>query len=201
MKTSPNKPFSSSTGTKLLLGVTGLLLFAYLPVHLAGNLMVFAGPSTFNGYSHLLISNPLIYPLEIGLGLIFLMHIYKAVTNYRANRQARPTPYYKKEWAGKPSRKTWSSTTMIWTGLFTLLFIVVHLVGLKFGQHYEAAGHPGVRDLYRLEVEHFANPLTVVFYVVSMVVIGFHLWHGFWSAFQSLAVSRPEPQMRLQRRS
>ena len=120
MKTSPNKPFSSSTGAKFLLAVTGLLLFAYLPLHLAGNLMLFAGPTTFNGYSHLLISNPLIYPIEIGLGLIFAMHIYKAVTNFLANRKARPTPYYKKEWAGKPSRKTAASTFMIWTGGLTL---------------------------------------------------------------------------------
>jgi hypothetical protein len=71
---------SSSVGTKVLIGVTGLLLFAYLLLHLAGNLLVFAGPSTFNEYAHVLISNPLTTPVEIALLLVFLLHVYKTVT-------------------------------------------------------------------------------------------------------------------------
>ena len=82
--------FSSSVGTKLLIGLTGLALFAYLILHLAGNALIFAGPETFNEYSHALISNPLILPIEIALLAIFLLHVYKAVTNYVANRAARP---------------------------------------------------------------------------------------------------------------
>ena len=72
------------------MGATGLLLVVYLILHLAGNLLLFLGPEIFNGYSHLLISNPLIVPVEIGLGAIFVLHVYKAVTNYAANRRARP---------------------------------------------------------------------------------------------------------------
>ena len=71
--------FSSSVGTKLLVGLTGLLLFAYLLLHLAGNLLVFAGQETFNEYSHMLISNPLVVPAEIGLLGVFLLHVYKTV--------------------------------------------------------------------------------------------------------------------------
>src|SRR2546426_10268985 len=78
--------FSSSVGTKLLIGLTGLALFAYLILHLAGNALIFAGPETFNEYSHALVSNPLILPIEIGLLAIFLLHVNKAVTNYFANR-------------------------------------------------------------------------------------------------------------------
>ena len=178
--------FSSSTGTKILIALTGLGLFAYLIVHLAGNLLFFAGPRTFNHYSHALISNPLIYVMEVGLGGIFLVHLYKAARNFLLNRAARPAPYHKKEWAGKPSRKTLASSTMIGSGIITVAFIIVHLVGIKFGAHYEEADSHGVRDLYRTQVEHFSNPLTLGFYLVALLVIGFHTWHGFWSAFQSL---------------
>ena len=88
--------FSSSVGTKLLIGLTGLLLFLYLILHLAGNALIFAGPEIFNAYSHTLISNPLIVPIEIGLLIVFIIHVYKAVTNYIENRAARPIGYNEK---------------------------------------------------------------------------------------------------------
>src|SRR3982751_5576058 len=85
--------FSSSVGTKLLIGLTGLGLFVYMLLHLVGNVLIFAGPETFNAYSHTLISNPLLLPVEIGLLAIFLLHVYKAITNYVANNAARPIRY------------------------------------------------------------------------------------------------------------
>ena len=109
--------FSSTVGTKLLIGLTGLALFAYLILHLIGNVLIFAGPDTFNAYSHRLISNPLIVPIEIGLLAVFLLHIYKAITNYLANRGARPIGYEMKKFAGHASRKSVASSTMIWSGL------------------------------------------------------------------------------------
>src|SRR5574338_734963 len=96
--------FSSTVGTKLLIGLTGLALFAYLILHLAGNVLIFFGQDVFNEYSHLLISNPLIVPIEIGLLLIFLLHIYKTVTNYFSNSAARPVGYAEKKYAGHTSR-------------------------------------------------------------------------------------------------
>ena len=107
--------FSSSVGTKLLVGLTGLFLLAYLLLHLAGNLLVFAGQEAFNGYAHMLISNPLVVPAEIGLLGVFLLHVYKTVAMWLRNRGARPVGYQKKTWAGHTSRKSLSSTTMIWT--------------------------------------------------------------------------------------
>src|SRR5258708_4573864 len=102
LTTSPNfrRVFSSSVGTKLLIGLTGLALFAYMLLHLAGNLLIFLGRDTFNEYSHLLVSNPLIVPIEIGLLLVFLIHTYKAITMWRNNKAARPVGYRKKEMAG-----------------------------------------------------------------------------------------------------
>ena len=108
--------FSSSVGTKLLMGVTGLLLFGYLLLHLVGNLLVFAGQDTFNHYSHALISNPLVAPAEIALLLLFLLHIYKAVVMWTKNHAARPVRYEQKSWAGYTSRKSVASTTMSWSG-------------------------------------------------------------------------------------
>src|SRR3954465_11449177 len=118
--------FSTSVGTKILIGVTGLALFFELIVHIAGNLMVFGGPAFFNKYAYTLESNPLIPVIEIGLLLIFLIHVYKTVRMFLGNQQARPVRYQQKRFAGRPSRKTIASSTMIVSGLWLLLFIIVH---------------------------------------------------------------------------
>jgi succinate dehydrogenase / fumarate reductase cytochrome b subunit len=188
--------FSSSVGTKLLIGTTGLLLFAYLLLHLAGNLLVFTGQNTFNEYSHTLISNPLVVPVEIGLALVFILHVYKTVSMWLRNQAARPIGYQRKRWVGHTSRKSVSSTTMIWTGLVMLLFVGVHLQQFKFGAWYEI-GDPAIRDLYRTEAEVFTSPIWVAVYVFCMVVVGFHLRHGISSAFQSLGVDHPVYTRRL----
>lgn len=181
------RALDSSVATKLLMGVTGLALFLFLISHIIGNSLILFGPTTFNAYAHMLTSNPLVPVIELGLLLIFLVHIVKAVKMFGANKQARPVPYERKEPAGGPSRKTMASSTMILSGFWLLLFVVLHVKGFKYGAEYEGPG--GVRDLYRLVMENFGNPLVVVFYVVSMLVIGSHLWHGVSSAFQSLGVS------------
>jgi succinate dehydrogenase / fumarate reductase cytochrome b subunit len=188
--------FGSSVATKLLLGVTGLLLFGYLIVHLLGNLLVFAGQETFNRYSHALISNPLVVPAEIALLIFFAVHIYKAIAMWTSNRRARPVPYEKKTWAGHTSRKSVASTTMIWTGLAILVFVVIHVAHIKYGAWYEV-GEPPVRDLYRTEVEVFSSPVWVAVYVLAMILVGFHIRHGFSSAFQSLGASHPVYTKRL----
>ena len=181
-------------GTKILIGVTGLALFLYLIVHIAGNALVFLGPAIFNEYSHRLLSNPLVPVIEIGLLLIFLVHIYKTVRMFIRNQQARPTAYVRKKYAGAPSRKSVASSTMIVSGLWLLMFVVIHVRQFKYGADYETAD---VRDLYRLEMENFANPLLVGFYLLSMVVVGSHLWHGIASAFQSLGADHPRWTPRL----
>src|SRR5215210_6654437 len=106
--------FSSSVGTKLLIGITGLALFIYLIIHIAGNLLVFLGPAVFNRYAYVMeYGNPLLPVIEIGLLLIFLVHVYKAVGTFVGNQAARPVSYVQKKYAGRPSRKTIASSTMI----------------------------------------------------------------------------------------
>jgi succinate dehydrogenase / fumarate reductase cytochrome b subunit len=188
--------FSSSVGTKLLIGLTGLAMFAYLVLHLAGNALIFAGPEVFNEYSHTLISNPLILPIEVGLLLIFLLHVYKAVTNYVANAAARPARYAMKKYAGHTSRKSVASSTMIWTGLVIFLFVLVHVKQFKYGAWYQV-NNSDVRDLARLEFEVFAQPVWVVFYVIATLLVGLHLRHGISSGFQSLGMDHPVYTRRL----
>jgi len=191
------KFLTSTVGTKILIAVTGLSLFLFLVAHLAGNLLLFAGPEKFNAYSHALISNPLIYVVEAGLVAIFLLHVFNAVTNWWSNRGARPEAYEVKKWAGHTSRKGVASTTMIVTGTVTLAFVVLHLITFKYGPG-EAEGYvfrtamgPEIRDLKRLTLEVFQNPVYVAGYVVCMALLFLHLRHGLSSALQTLGVNHP----------
>ena len=191
------RAFSSSVGTKLLIGLTGLALFAYLILHLAGNAAIFLGPDAFNEYAHFLISNPLIVPIEIGLLLVFLLHIYKTVTMWMANRRARPVGYAKKELARHTSRKSVASSTMIASGVLIALFVIVHVKQFKYGTFYLVEGSDAVRDLYRTEIEVFQHPLWVAFYVIATVLVGLHLRHGIASALQSLGLDHPKYTRRI----
>jgi succinate dehydrogenase / fumarate reductase cytochrome b subunit len=191
MPSNLRRVFRSSVGTKLLIGLTGLALFAYLILHLAGNAIIFFGAEPFNRYSHALISNPLIVPIEIGLLLMFLLHIYKTVTMWTSNQTARPVRYQMKRPAGHTSRKSLASSTMIVTGLVTVLFVLIHVKQFKYGAWYATASDATVRDLYRTEVEVFQRPFWVMFYVVCTLLVGLHLRHGISSGFQSIGLDHP----------
>jgi succinate dehydrogenase cytochrome b subunit len=181
--------FASSVGTKLLIGITGFALFLYLVIHIIGNLLVFGGPELYNKYAYTLEGNPLIIVVELGILAIFLVHVFKTVRMFLQNQQARPSRYVQKKRAGPPSRKTIASSTMIFSGLWLLLFIVIHVKQFRYGTEYPWPA--GGRDLYRLEMDNFYSPLTVAFYLVSMVVVGSHLWHGVSSSLQSLGADSP----------
>jgi len=183
--------FSSSVGTKIVIGVTGVALVLYLLIHIAGNMVVFLGPAAFNRYAYVLEGNPLLPIIEIGLLLVFLIHIYKTVRMFLSNQSARPVAYAKKKSAGHTTRKTFASTTMIVSGLWLLVFLLIHVKAFHDGWGHEYEWPAGGRDLYRQEMETFQNPLMVAFYVISMVVVGSHLWHGISSGFQSLGADQP----------
>ena len=152
-------------------------------------MVVFLGPAAFNKYAYTLEGNALLPIVELGLLFIFLLHIYKTVTMYINNQRARPVGYIRKRYAGPPSRKSIASSTMIVSGLWLLLFLIIHVKTFRFGvdQPWPAGG----RDLYRTELETFASPVVTAFYAVSMVFVGSHLWHGIASAFQSLGADQP----------
>ncbi len=183
--------FSSSVGTKLLIGISGLALFFYLIIHIAGNLVVFLGPNAFNKYAFTLESNPLLIVIELLLLAVFLVHIFKALNMFFSNRAARPVAYVRKERAGYTSRKSFASSTMILTGVWILVFVVIHAKTFREGWGHQYEWPAGGRDLYRQELETFSNPITVGFYLLTMLVVGSHLWHGIGSAFQSLGLTHP----------
>jgi succinate dehydrogenase / fumarate reductase cytochrome b subunit len=182
---------SSSVGTKILIGLTGLALFIYLLIHIAGNLVVFGGQAAFNKYAYTLEDNPLLPLIEILLALVFLTHIYKTVANFLSNQQARPARYVKKKRAGYTSRKSFASSTMIVTGLWIVVFLLFHVKAFRAGWGHETPWPAGGRDLYTQEMETFSDPLTAAFYVLSMLVVGTHLWHGISSGLQSLGFDHP----------
>ncbi len=179
---------TSSIGRKFLMGATGLSLIAFLIGHVSGNLLIFAGEHAFNAYGHALISNPMIYVAEAGLLLLFVSHFVTGIVLTKENRDARPIGYQRNDRAGGASRKSLASTTMILSGLVLLAFVPLHVNAFKFGAFYESAAEPGVRDLRRLVIETFSAPAYTAGYVIVLAIIGFHLWHGFGSAFESLGV-------------
>src|SRR5262245_60351737 len=115
--TSRSGVFSSSIGTKIVIGITGFLLFLYLLIHIAGNLLVFFGPEVYNRYAFTMeVQNPLLPAIELVLLAVFLVHIYKTIRMFLANQSARPASYVQKKRAGRPSRKSFASSTMIASG-------------------------------------------------------------------------------------
>lgn len=188
----------SSIGKKIIMALTGLSLVLFVVLHLIGNLKLLSGDSnSFNSYAHKLEGlGGLLYATEIGLLLMYIIHFGLAVSVTINKNNARPIGYYKKKSLGKPSRKSVSSSTMIYTGCALLIFTVIHLITFKFGPgiregYIKVIDGVAVRDLYRLVVEVFKSPWYVAFYTVAMALLGFHLRHGFWSAFQSLGASHP----------
>ena len=182
--------FSSSVGQKLVIGITGFLLFLYLLIHIAGNLIVFLGPEAFNRYAFVMeYGNPLLPAIELGLLLVALIHIYKTVRTFIGNQEKRPVNYDMKKRAGKPSRKNFASSTMIASGLLLLVFLLIHVKAFRFSPEYEWPA--GGRDLYRQELEALQNPLVVGFYLLAMAAVGSHLWHGIASSLQSLGFDHP----------
>ncbi len=171
------------------MAVSGLLLVGFLITHVAANLLVLVDVEAFNAYSHTLASNPLIYLAEAGLLALFVAHFASGFLVERRNRAARPVPYANQQRAGGRSRKSFASTTMLFSGIIALVFVPLHLLTFKFGAWYQSATHPGTRDLARLVLEEFHKPGWVMWYEAALLALGFHAWHGVGSAFDSLGIA------------
>ncbi|TVR79078.1 MAG: succinate dehydrogenase [Chitinophagaceae bacterium] len=176
--------FSYSIGKKLIMSITGLFLISFLIVHLSGNLLLLKqdGGVAFNAYSDFMSTNPLIRVTEIILVLGFLFHIVDGLWLAKLNKDARPVNYNV-----KPGNKTssWFSRNMAVTGSIILIFLVVHLRG--FLVEHRILGNP--KTMYEIVQEAFEIPWYSGFYVLSMILLAFHLNHGFQSAFQSLGLN------------
>jgi succinate dehydrogenase / fumarate reductase cytochrome b subunit len=170
------------------MAVTGLGWFLYVILHLAGNLLLWAGPETYNAYAHALVSNPLIYPAEVGLVVFLALHAYSALLVTRENWNARPQPYaYKVPSTG---RSTFASRTMWYGGAIVLIFLVIHVIMFKYGNQ------AGTHGLWGLVVRSFKNPLISIGYILVMLPLGLHLSHGLSSALQTLGWIRWQTELR-----
>ena len=189
--TSATKFFTASIGKKQIMALTGLGLIGFTVTHLLGNFLILVGPDAFNKYAYTLTSNPLIYVAEAILLGMFLLHIFLAAVLQIQNRLARPESYAVKVKTGRG--ETFASSTMPYTGLIMLVFIVLHLINFKFGSNYPTVvDGTQLRDLYRTVVEYFANPLYTAWYVFAMLALAIHTSHGFWSMFQSWGLNHPK---------
>ncbi|MEX0601444.1 MAG: succinate dehydrogenase cytochrome b subunit [Rhodothermales bacterium] len=183
---------TSPIGKKLLTGLTGLGWVLFVILHMAGNLGYFGAGEAYNEYTEALMSlGPLLYLIETLLVAGLVIHVVAGVNIYLGKRRARKQGYEQYESAGRPSRQSLSSRSMIVTGIVLLVFLVIHINTFKFGPgiaegYAVTVGGEEIRDLKRLVTEKFQNPLYAFGYTGVMLLLGFHLRHGIWSAFQSL---------------
>jgi len=186
--------FSSSIGKKLLMSLTGLFLILFLIVHLIGNLQLLKddGGMSFNVYARFMTSNPLIKTIGYGNYFFIILHAFVGVSLAIYNRSAKGQKYA----VSNNNKTTWASKNMALLGTLILAFIFIHMgdfwLKMKLGQ-LPMVSYPGVegemKDLYFRVAEAFKNPILVGTYVVGMVILAFHLLHGFQSAFQTLGIN------------
>lgn len=200
MTTAARHYLCSSIGRKQLVAVTGLLLCGFLVSHLLGNFLLLMGADAFNLYAYKLMSlGGLLYLAEVGLAVIFLLHLYLAIKLNIENVKARGgvKRYEKKKNTGRGS--TFMSLTMPYTGVVLLIFIILHINALKLGTHYEVlVDGTAMRDMYRTTIEYFQNVWNVVWYVFAMSCAALHTSHGFASAFQSMGWNHPKYYRKLE---
>ena len=190
--------FSSTLGRKYIMGATGLALGLFIIVHLLGNLTLYASNGDpINIYAAKLEGLGLgLVVLELGLLATIIIHVITAIQVTLDSKKARLIAYENAKTKGGPTKNTLGSRNMIITGLVLFLFICIHVWQFRFGPEIEdgytaTVNGVMVHDLYRVVVETFVQIKWVVFYSSVMLFLGFHLRHGYWSAFQSLGIMNP----------
>lgn len=184
----------SSLGNKLVMALTGLFLILFLMGHVLGNLLLFKddGGQAFNEYARFMTTTPAVQVLSYVTYISILLHVVYSILITRKNRSARPIEYA----VNKPSENSlWSSRNMGILGTIVLIFLVIHLKSFWYEMRFGSipmVNYPGVgefKDLYTIVAEAFTQWWYVLLYVVGMFGLGFHLSHGFESAFQTLGLN------------
>lgn len=189
----PIEFYRSAVGKKYVMAVTGIIGLGFIFFHMIGNLKMYIGPADFNHYAEWL--RTLLVPffprtitlrlLEIVLVAAVVLHIHAAYTLTLMNHRAREVKYESKR---DYLAANYASRTMRWSGVIVGLFIVFHLFDLTWtgtGFHY----HRG--DVYGNVAQSLDRPLVAAIYIVANLALGFHIFHGTWSLFQSLGWNNP----------
>ncbi len=181
----------SSIAKKQIVAVSGLLLVGYLVFHLTMNLLIYFGPNAFNRFPEAAkATGNVLHVAEAGLAAIFLIHIMFTVWVVIENRRARGKGYEVKRATGKRSLAT---RLMPYTATVLLLFLIIHLRDYTLADHHGYRSVIGAQNLglFGLVINSFQNPFRMVFYLIAMFSVGFHLAHGIQSVFQSFGVNHP----------
>ena len=193
----PVRMTETSIGKKLLMAVSSLILLLYVVLHLVGNLKVFFGADPFNHYAEWLrVAGSPIFPdqgvlwaFRVLLILAILVHIGAYVQLWLRTRRARSTTGGRRYRVYRPQVFSQASRTMMWGGITLLAFVIYHLLHMTFGSvHPEfIAGDP-----YNNVVIGFENLWVSLFYIVGVIALGLHLYHGLWSATQTFGLNNPK---------
>jgi succinate dehydrogenase / fumarate reductase, cytochrome b subunit len=176
---------SSSIGRKVVMAATGLVLFGYVVVHMLGNLQIYLGPQALNAYAVKLREMPALLWGVRGLLLVsVLLHVWAAASLTRTNLAARSVGYRER----RNRESTYASRTMRWSGVILLLFIVYHLLHLTLGTVHPSFV-PG--DVYHNVVSGLRRGIAPLFYILAMLALGLHMYHGGWSLLQTVGLSHP----------
>ncbi len=176
------------------MGVTGLIGIGFLILHAAGNLQAFESASKLNDYSAMLHgpASELLWLLRVVLVVAVVLHVLMAYQLTRISMAARPIGYQHRE----PQVSTLAARTMKWGGVLLLAFIVFHILHFTT-QTLDPGGWRGVtdsqghRDVYGNIVASFRVWWVSAFYIVAMLALGMHLYHGTWSSVRTLGYAKP----------
>jgi len=180
--------YQSSIGKKAVMAVTGLIGFGFVIGHMIGNLQAFpflGGAHALNAYAVALRKlGPLLYLVRFILLTAVVLHIVSAYQVSRMSLKNRPTDY--ERWT--PRGSDYASRTMRWSGVILALFIIYHLMHLTFGNAHPHFVHG---DVYANVVSGFSVWYVSAFYILAMISLALHLYHGVWSMFQTLGLNNP----------
>jgi succinate dehydrogenase / fumarate reductase, cytochrome b subunit len=181
--------FETTIGKKILMALSGLVLFGFVVGHMLGNLQLILGPDVFNAYAVSLHNNfPLLWGTRVVLLVAIVTHIVMALQLIGRSAEARPVAYRKTKY----ERTTYAALTMKMSGFTLLFFILYHLAHFTFpGVAMGAYEHQPFNQAYSNVVHGFSIPWVVALYVAAMVSLGFHLYHGSYSLFRTLGLVHP----------
>ncbi|MEQ8359780.1 MAG: succinate dehydrogenase cytochrome b subunit [Cytophagales bacterium] len=186
--------FLSTLGRKLIVALTGLFLILFLAVHVSGNFTLLKGDGgeAFNAYSEFMSANPLIQTVAWLTKIFIVLHVVQTIMLTIYNRKARPEKYA----FSKPGEtSTWSSRNMMFLGSIILIFLILHLKTFWYEFHYGnvpmTSYDTDIPDYYAVVAAAFSELWYVLIYLVALIGLSFHLWHGFQSSFQTLGLNHP----------
>jgi succinate dehydrogenase / fumarate reductase cytochrome b subunit len=180
--------YDTTIGKKAIAAATGLILYGFVIVHMAGNLQMFLGPEKFNAYAATLKGTlPLLWGARLVLSVSVVLHIVTTLSLVSRSAGARAVGYRLKAHAAT----NYAAMTMRYGGPALLLFILFHLAHFTFPGVAMGGYRHDHFDVYRNVVNGFSVPWVTAIYVAAQVFLGLHLYHGAWSLFQTLGLSHP----------